>query len=123
MQSPDYSSLIQANGALIEFYAVKRLNQAPARSGTVRPRHKRGRGSRLSRTKERTPGLRSRRLRRATPPTRQEFRAGTGRRRECASQALDWIVEWYRAFQAGTDLRRVTRAQIERYEKLSQNCC
>lgn len=39
------------------------------------------------------------------------------------SQALDWIVEWYRAFQAGTDLRRVTRAQIERYEKLSQNCC
>jgi CDP-glucose 4,6-dehydratase len=39
------------------------------------------------------------------------------------SQALDWIVEWYRAFQAGTNLRRVTRAQIERYEKLSQNCC
>jgi len=39
------------------------------------------------------------------------------------SQALDWIVEWYRAFQAGTNLRRVTRAQIERYEKLLQNCC
>jgi CDP-glucose 4,6-dehydratase len=34
-------------------------------------------------------------------------------------QALDWIVEWYRAFQAGTDLRDVTRKQIERYEALS----
>ena len=31
-------------------------------------------------------------------------------------QALDWIVEWYRAFQAGDDLRRLTREQIERYE-------
>ena len=37
------------------------------------------------------------------------------------SQALDWIVEWYRAFQAGADLRRLTRTQIERYEALSQN--
>jgi CDP-glucose 4,6-dehydratase len=35
--------------------------------------------------------------------------------------ALDWIVEWYRAFQAGADLRRLTRTQIERYEALSQN--
>jgi CDP-glucose 4,6-dehydratase len=34
------------------------------------------------------------------------------------SQALDWIVEWYRAFQAGTDLRRVTITHIERYESL-----
>jgi CDP-glucose 4,6-dehydratase len=33
--------------------------------------------------------------------------------------ALDWIVEWYRAFQSGNDLRRLTRAQIERYEALS----
>jgi len=31
-------------------------------------------------------------------------------------QALDWIVEWYRAFQAGADLRLLTRTQIERYE-------
>ena len=37
------------------------------------------------------------------------------------NQALDWIVEWYRAFQAGADLRRLTRAQIERYEALSKN--
>jgi CDP-glucose 4,6-dehydratase len=35
--------------------------------------------------------------------------------------ALEWIVEWYRAFQTGADLRRLTRAQIERYEALSQN--
>ena len=35
-------------------------------------------------------------------------------------QALEWIVEWYRAFQAGADLRRLTRAQIERYESLLQ---
>jgi CDP-glucose 4,6-dehydratase len=33
--------------------------------------------------------------------------------------ALDWIVEWYRAFQAGDDLQRITRRQIERYEALS----
>jgi CDP-glucose 4,6-dehydratase len=32
--------------------------------------------------------------------------------------ALDWIVEWYRAFLAGGDLRRLTLAQIERYETL-----
>ena len=35
--------------------------------------------------------------------------------------ALDWIVEWYRAFQLGDDLRDLTRAQIERYEALSRN--
>jgi CDP-glucose 4,6-dehydratase len=33
--------------------------------------------------------------------------------------ALDWIVEWYGAFQAGDDLRCLTRKQIERYEALS----
>ena len=33
--------------------------------------------------------------------------------------ALDWIVEWYRAFQAGADLRGLTREQIARYETLS----
>jgi CDP-glucose 4,6-dehydratase len=31
---------------------------------------------------------------------------------------LDWIVEWYRAFQSGADLQRLTRQQIERYEAL-----
>jgi CDP-glucose 4,6-dehydratase len=36
-------------------------------------------------------------------------------------QALDWIVEWYRGFQAGVNLRRLTQAQIERYERLSHN--
>jgi CDP-glucose 4,6-dehydratase len=34
--------------------------------------------------------------------------------------ALEWIVEWYREFQAGRDLRKVTTAQIERYESLSR---
>lgn len=37
------------------------------------------------------------------------------------SQALDWIVEWYRGFQTGADLRRLTCAQIERYETLCGN--
>ncbi|HLW53553.1 MAG TPA: CDP-glucose 4,6-dehydratase [Candidatus Angelobacter sp.] len=35
-------------------------------------------------------------------------------------QALSWIVEWYRAFDQGKDLRTWTRMQIERYEALSQ---
>jgi len=33
--------------------------------------------------------------------------------------ALGWIVEWWRAFEAGSDLRCLTRQQIERYEALS----
>jgi len=37
------------------------------------------------------------------------------------NQALEWIVEWYRGFQTGVDLRRLTCAQIERYEALSRN--
>jgi CDP-glucose 4,6-dehydratase len=37
------------------------------------------------------------------------------------SLALEWIVEWYRAFQAGADLRKLTQEQIERYEVLSLN--
>jgi CDP-glucose 4,6-dehydratase len=36
-------------------------------------------------------------------------------------QALGWIVEWYRAFQGGADLARLTRKQIEQYEALSRN--
>ncbi len=34
-------------------------------------------------------------------------------------QALEWIVEWYKGFHAGKDLRNLTRTQIERYEALS----
>jgi len=34
-------------------------------------------------------------------------------------RALDWIVEWYRAFQARADLQQLTRQQIERYESLA----
>ncbi len=34
------------------------------------------------------------------------------------NQALDWIVEWYRAFQAGSDLRDLTLTQIRWYEAL-----
>ena len=37
------------------------------------------------------------------------------------SGALAWIVEWYRAFQTGADVSRLTRTQIERYEALAQN--
>ncbi len=33
-------------------------------------------------------------------------------------KALGWIVEWYRAFQAGADLGLLTRSQIERFEEL-----
>jgi CDP-glucose 4,6-dehydratase len=36
-------------------------------------------------------------------------------------EALDWIVQWYRAFQARRDLRRVVLTQIERYQALSNN--
>ena len=35
--------------------------------------------------------------------------------------SLGWIVEWYRAFQAGEDLRRLTETQIDRYEALLRN--
>jgi CDP-glucose 4,6-dehydratase len=35
--------------------------------------------------------------------------------------ALGWIVEWWRALQAGGDLRLLTAVQIERYEALAQN--
>ena len=34
------------------------------------------------------------------------------------SSALEWIVEWYHAFQAGDDLRQLTLAQIARYESI-----
>lgn len=35
--------------------------------------------------------------------------------------ALEWIAEWYRAFQAGDDLGRLTRTQIGRYETLLES--
>jgi CDP-glucose 4,6-dehydratase len=31
------------------------------------------------------------------------------------SEALDWITEWYRAFQEGDDVWKMTKTQIERY--------
>ena len=33
-------------------------------------------------------------------------------------KALEWIVEWYRTFQTGGDIGRLTRKQIDRYESL-----
>jgi len=33
-------------------------------------------------------------------------------------KALEWIVEWYHGFQAGNDIGRLTRTQIERYQSL-----
>ena len=40
----------------------------------------------------------------------------------CASlnAALEWVVDWYRAFHTGADLRAMTLMQIERYEGLAQ---
>ena len=35
--------------------------------------------------------------------------------------ALEWTVEWYRGFQAGDDLRCLTKSQIDRYDRLMQN--
>lgn len=36
-------------------------------------------------------------------------------------EALGWIAEWYRAYQSGCDLRRLTLRQIERYQGLAQS--
>jgi len=33
-------------------------------------------------------------------------------------QALDWCVEWYRGWDRGDDVGRLTRSQIDRYERL-----
>jgi CDP-glucose 4,6-dehydratase len=35
-------------------------------------------------------------------------------------EALSWIVEWYRAFDADANLQVLTRTQIERYEALTR---
>ena len=37
------------------------------------------------------------------------------------SEALEWIVEWYRAYQSRDDVLELTRNQIERYEALMQD--
>ncbi len=34
------------------------------------------------------------------------------------AETLAWIVEWYRGFQQGSDMRELTLAQIQRYEAL-----
>lgn len=34
------------------------------------------------------------------------------------SEALSWIVEWYKSYQTGSDMRKVTLEQIARYESL-----
>lgn len=34
--------------------------------------------------------------------------------------ALKWVVRWYRAFQDGQDMRRVTESEIEHYEALGK---
>jgi len=36
-------------------------------------------------------------------------------------KALQWIAEWYRAYQAGSDMRGFTLAQIQRYEACCKN--
>jgi CDP-glucose 4,6-dehydratase len=38
--------------------------------------------------------------------------------RMCLSLALEWVVEWYKAYQEKKDMRATTHAQIERYETL-----
>ena len=66
---------------------------------------------------------------RAHPQESHSLKLDTSKARTCLdwrpmlplNRALEWIVEWYKAFQAGADLRRLTQTQIERYEALSQN--
>ncbi len=66
----------------------------------------------------------------AHPREAHSLKLDTSKSRACLNwhpvlplnQALEWIVEWYRAFQSGSDLRSITRAQIERYEECSRNC-
>ncbi len=39
--------------------------------------------------------------------------------RTSLATALEWIVEFYRAYQAGKDMRAITLEQIQRFQKLS----
>lgn len=36
----------------------------------------------------------------------------------CLSTTLEWIVEWYQGYRRKEDMRRLTEAQIERYEDM-----
>jgi CDP-glucose 4,6-dehydratase len=45
-------------------------------------------------------------------------RLGWAPRLEIA-QAIDWTVEWYRAWRDGADMRRVSETQLERYCSLT----
>jgi CDP-glucose 4,6-dehydratase len=36
----------------------------------------------------------------------------------CLSTALEWVVEWYRGYQQEKNMRRLTQAQIARYEDM-----
>jgi hypothetical protein len=38
------------------------------------------------------------------------------------ASALEWVVEWYKAYQEGKDLRAITDVQIARYENLPAYC-
>jgi CDP-glucose 4,6-dehydratase len=35
------------------------------------------------------------------------------------AHALDWTVEWYRAWRDGADMRRLSESQLERYRGLA----
>ncbi len=37
-------------------------------------------------------------------------------------ETIDWIVEWYRAFRDGGDMRQVTESQITRYQAKTSGC-
>jgi CDP-glucose 4,6-dehydratase len=34
------------------------------------------------------------------------------------SQALEWVVEWYKAYHKGEDVQKITKSQISKYEDL-----
>jgi CDP-glucose 4,6-dehydratase len=63
------------------------------------------------------------------PPEAHFLKLDTSKARACLNwqpvlpfhQTLRWIIEWYRAFQAGADLAALTRTQIERFEALLQD--
>jgi CDP-glucose 4,6-dehydratase len=43
------------------------------------------------------------------------------RPRLATEQAVDWVVEWYRAYFAGTDPKSICEAQIERFSSADAN--
>ncbi|MCP3959934.1 MAG: CDP-glucose 4,6-dehydratase [bacterium] len=50
-------------------------------------------------------------------PAKAEGRLGWKARLEL-HDTLDWVVEWYRAYGDGEDMRQLTEAQIDRYQAL-----